>query len=280
MLYKIRLHHLAVVGNGIVEGERLQRSKQNSIAITHRGKCVRRPNGICRRVYDRCSLSLYIQIELLSNPHTLDSVYKALRILLIIKDSKLCKGNIGGVLKSALNSGETAVVRVCDGLCKIGPSSSRCIHRGIKSYQPILQKCGKCNGLEGGTGLCCLSYGVIVYLLIFAVPVVPKIYNCPYCACLDLHNHCSCPLNVRVLYTPLEGSLRRLLQVYIYGCLNVVTIYRFYVLRAVYRSEPVPWHSLEHLLALGALKVEVEASLQTGASAGVCHKTYGNSGKP
>ena len=98
--HQIRLHHLPLVGDGIVEGKNMQGRLLYRISHSDRAKIRRAPSWTVRRRQERLLKTFQVEVESLTELVHVQLVDELLRIILVVVDGKIAEDIVRGYLES------------------------------------------------------------------------------------------------------------------------------------------------------------------------------------
>ena len=93
--HEFRTYHCAVIGDGIVESQYVQRRYLRFISYTHPGQRGLGKIAFFRTADVRLALSGYLQMKRAVYADTLQSVYKLLRIVAVMLVDKIGNADVG-----------------------------------------------------------------------------------------------------------------------------------------------------------------------------------------
>ena len=251
-----RLHHLAVVGYGIVEGQRIDGRYLCLVAYRHPGQ--RRLAPVFRavgslRVYltnVRCSVAHKRQLQVFADAYAVESFDIFLRMAAIELVDDVAGADVGthlqgtGHADGAIAATSPVMVFHRPAMHLHDATAGRNLETRVVRNDAVIQSHEEGCHLEHRTRLTTVADGRVDSFGILSVTHASHIDNGLHVARLNLHQdgHAQVGIHFGQLHLLNQGTLGQVLHVHVDGCHDVSTVNRWN-LRDVH-------HLVEHLLAV------------------------------
>ena len=224
-LHQVRTHKLAVVGNGVVDGECAQRRDFGGVAECHARERDAAAVVVLEFRESGNHFTPDTRVELVEESHLLQTLAESVRVLAIFRDDDFRHANVRRALDDFLGREGGAAVVVLDGAVAVVPHRAGCPLLVDALHNAVFQRHQHRDGFHHRARLVARHSIVAAFNIVGPFLVFLQVrYGLDFAGC-HLHEHGGAPLGLALHEHAVEFVLHDVLQLNVDGGGDVIAFH-------------------------------------------------------